>query len=61
MKSSSRFVSWCDKLQLLIKATAYEKWGSRGLGEFWSNLEGMSECGFVSIERVFEELKARRG
>ncbi len=57
----ARFVATCDKLQLLIKAAVYESWGARGLGEFWTNLEGLTGGGFASIERVLEELKARRG
>ncbi len=58
--AEARFVSSCDKLQLLIKATVYERWGSRGLDEFWSNLEGLSRSGFASIGRVLEELRTRR-
>ena len=56
----ARFVAWCDKLQLLIKASVYERWGSRGLDEFWSNLANLADCGFASITRVLEEMKARR-
>ena len=58
--AEARFVATCDKLQLLIKAAVYEHWGARGLGEFWTNLEGLSGGDFASIDRVLEELKARR-
>ncbi len=56
----ARFVAICDKLQLLIKASVYETWGVGNLGEFWTNLKGFSGGGFDSVDRVLEELKARR-
>jgi len=56
----ARFVATCDKLQLLIKASVYETWGARNMGEFWVNLEGFADGGFESITKVLEELKARR-
>ena len=56
----ARFVAACDKLQLLIKASVYEKWGSRGLDEFWANLEDFADGGFESIGKVLAELKTRR-
>ncbi len=58
--AEARFVATCDKVQLLIKATVYESWGARTMGEFWTNLEGLSGGGFASIDRVLDELKARR-
>ena len=57
---AARFVGACDKLQLLIKAATYERWGARGLDEFWTHLEGFGDGGFASISRVLEELRARR-
>ena len=56
----ARFVATCDKLQLLIKASVYESWGAGAMGDFWTNLEGFSGDGFESVERVLEELRARR-
>ena len=56
----ARFVAACDKLQLLIKASVYERWGCRGLGEFWVNLEGFGDGGFASIGRMLEELRSQR-
>ncbi len=56
----ARFVSICDKLQLLIKASVYESWGAGNMGEFWTNLENLSGDGFSSVDRVLEQLKARR-
>ena len=54
------FVSTCDKLQLLIKASVYERWGARGMGEFWQRIDEFSDGGFASIRRVLSQLKARR-
>ncbi len=56
----ARFVGACDKLQLLIKARVYETWGAKALGEFWDNLEDFTGGGFASVDRLLEELKARR-
>ncbi len=56
----ARFVAVCDKLQLLIKARVYETWGAKALGEFWDNLQDLTGDGFDSVDRVLEELKARR-
>jgi len=32
--AEARFVAACDKLQLMLKVTLYERWGAGGLGEF---------------------------
>ncbi len=58
--SEARFVGICDKLQLLIKASVYETWGAGNLDEFWTNLKDLSGAGFDSVDRVLDELKARR-
>ena len=55
----ARFVSVCDKLQLLIKASVYERWGARTMGEFWQR--DFPDGGFEAVRRVLDELKARRG
>ncbi len=56
----ARFVAACDKLQLLIKTSVYETWGAGNLDEFWTNLKDLSGGGFDSVDRVLEQLKARR-
>ncbi|MEM7354956.1 MAG: HD domain-containing protein [Acidobacteriota bacterium] len=58
--AEARFVSTCDKLQLLIKATVYEGWGAKAMGEFWDNLASFTDGGFESIGRVLAELRERR-
>ena len=58
--AEGRFVSACDKLQLLIKAHVYESWGAAGLDEFWQALEEFPDAGFATIRRLVDELKLRR-
>ena len=53
----ARFVAVCDKLQLLIKASAYRRWGARGMGEFFDNLKGFANGGFDVIARVLRDLE----
>jgi putative hydrolase of HD superfamily len=56
----ARFVSACDKLQLLIKAFVYESWGAGGLDEFWRWGEDFPDGGFEVVGRIARELTARR-
>jgi len=58
--AEARFVSTCDKLQLLLKATLYEGWGYAGVGELRANLEGLQDGGFASVRSLLEELRRRR-
>lgn len=55
----ARFVGLCDKLQLLIKTTVYEAWGDRGLKEFRTHLESLSDRGFESVGRLLQALEKR--
>ncbi len=57
--TEARFVRACDKLQLMVKVTVYERWGHRGLAEFWGNPANFPKSDFVSIERLFAELQSR--
>lgn len=56
----ARFVSCCDKLQLLLKVTMYERWGAAGLAELSAALDDLSDGGFAPVARLIEELKAWR-
>lgn len=56
----ARFVKACDKLQLMLKVSVYERWQTGALSEFWENPDNFPDCGFASIRRTFEELRARR-
>ncbi|HVS03377.1 MAG TPA: HD domain-containing protein [Thermoanaerobaculia bacterium] len=56
----SRFVGACDKLQLMLKAAHYERWGAAGLVEFWEHPDNFPDEEFAPVRRVFEELRARR-
>ena len=58
--AEARFVKACDKLQLMLKVTAYEQAGSRGLGEFWRNEANFPSTEFTSVSRLFEELGSLR-
>lgn len=56
----ARFVRACDRLQLLLKAAVYEGWGHGGMAEFWDRAEQRPPSEFESIERLRDELTARR-
>ena len=56
----ARFVGACDKLQLMIKVTVYEGWGTGALAEFWENPENIPDEEFPTVRRLFEELRRRR-
>ena len=56
----ARFVSRCDKLQLLVKATVYEEWGHAGVAELSRDLADLDDGGFASVRRILEELYRRR-
>lgn len=56
----ARFVSCCDKLQLLLKVAMYEYWGAGGLGEFNAAFETFSDGGFEPIARLVHDLQAWR-
>jgi putative hydrolase of HD superfamily len=56
----ARFVRACDRLQLLLKASVYERWGHGGLGEFWENPANLPPREFASVAQLFDELRARR-
>jgi putative hydrolase of HD superfamily len=55
----ARLVAACDKLQLMLKVTLYEEWGSAGLGEFWGNPENFPDDEFASVSEVVAALRAR--
>ncbi|MCB1035248.1 MAG: HD domain-containing protein [Acidobacteria bacterium] len=55
----ARFVKVCDKLQLMIKVLAYQRWGAGGLDEFWHNPANFVESEFESANRLTRELRER--
>jgi len=57
--AEARFVRACDKLQLMVKVTVYERWGHRGLAEFWDNPANFPTSDFSSIEKLFADLQSR--
>ena len=58
--AEAKLVKACDKLQLMIKIFAYERWGAQGLGEFWSNPANFTDHGFAPVGTLFDQLKAQR-
>lgn len=57
----ARLVKACDKLQLMLKVTVYERWGTGALAEFWDNPENFPDGGFEVVQELFEALRERRG
>jgi putative hydrolases of HD superfamily len=56
----ARFVTACDKLQLMLKVSLYQHWGAGGLAEFWGNPANFPDVEFPPVRRLFEELRERR-
>lgn len=56
----ARFVKACDKLQLMLKVTLYERWREGALAEFWDNPDNFPDFGFPAVQELFEELRDRR-
>ena len=56
----ARLVKACDKLQLMLKVTVYERWGTGALAEFWENPDNFPDGGFDVVKELFEELRRRR-
>lgn len=56
----ARLVRACDKLQLMVKVFAYERWGAGGLSEFWENECNFPDPGFASVDELLAELRQRR-
>ena len=58
--AEARFVGACDKLQLILKVTLYERWGAGGLAEFWANDANFPTPEFAPVDELIAELRARR-
>lgn len=56
----ARFVSVCDKLQLILKARVYEEWGSASLAEFRDSLETFDDGGFAPVRELADALRRRK-
>jgi putative hydrolase of HD superfamily len=53
----ARTVKACDKLQLMLKVTAYERAGAGGLDEFWHNPGNFPDLGIQAIDDLVEALR----
>lgn len=58
--TEARFVRACDRLQLLIKVTAYEAGGASGLDDFWRESPDEALESFPPLRRLADELRERR-
>jgi len=58
--TEARFVRACDRLQLLLKVTAYEERGELGLEEFWQQRDDEAIASFDNLRALLDELLARR-
>jgi putative hydrolase of HD superfamily len=56
----ARFVAACDKAQLMLKVTLYERWGAGGLAEFWQNPANFPDDEFAPIAELMAELRAAK-
>jgi putative hydrolase of HD superfamily len=56
----ARLVKACDKLQLMLKVAVYERWGTGALAEFWDNPDNFPDGGYPVVQKLFEDLRARR-
>lgn len=59
--AEARLVKACDKLQLMVKVAAYERWGAGWLAEFWDNPDNFPDLGFDAVRELFEELARAHG
>lgn len=57
---AARLVKACDKLQLMVKVSAYEGWGVGALEKFWRNPDNFADGGFAPVRELFDALRARR-
>ena len=55
----ARLVKACDKLQMMIKVTVYERWGEGSLAEFWDNPDNFPDLGFAPVAEIFGNRSAR--
>ncbi|MEO7910709.1 MAG: HD domain-containing protein [Roseiflexaceae bacterium] len=57
----ARLIKGLDRIELLTQALAYERAGSRGLGEFWEDIEDGWGDEFPILRELAADILARRG
>ena len=57
----ARFVAACDKLQMMIKVSVYQRQGRGGLAEFWLHAGNFPGTEFAAVRELFDSLRARFG
>jgi 5'-deoxynucleotidase len=58
--AEARLIKELDRLEMLAQALAYERAGSRALGEFWADADVGWSAEFPSVGALAAELLARR-
>lgn len=58
--AEARLVKQLDRIEMLSQALAYEKAGSRVMGEFWEDIEEGWSDEFPIIQHIVEHLKKER-
>jgi putative hydrolase of HD superfamily len=56
----ARLAKACDKLQLMLKVTVYERWGTGALAEFWDNPDNFPDSVIPEVAELFAALRRRR-
>lgn len=56
----ARFVSVCDKLQLVVKALTYERWKAGDVAELTEALDTFDDGGFAPVRALVDALRQRR-
>ena len=57
----ARLVKGIDRIEMLAQALAYERAGSRALGEFWEDIEDGWGDEFPILRELAAEILERRG
>jgi len=57
----ARLVRGLDKVQMMIRATCYEREGRGDLGDFWANPKNFADYGIAPVRQLFREVARMAG
>jgi putative hydrolase of HD superfamily len=57
----ARLVRGLDKVQMMIRATCYEREGRGSLGDFWANPKNFADYGIPAVRELFREVERLAG
>jgi len=57
----ARLVRGLDKVQMMIRATCYEREGRGSLGDFWANGRNFEDYGIEAVRELFTEVARSTG